>query len=1358
MFNFGKKKKDDKRETIEDFDKEAYLEANLDVKEAIENGSFKDASHHLEMFGFDEIKKGDRQFHKDLEPFFEKIYLERFPEVHNLMKNREVSSAFDHFCKEGYSKLLKSLHNEDIDTSSEDIVKEACPVNNPSEEIYLEKNLPASQTLEEIVYDEKFNTILECNAFDKDYYLENNEDVANAQEDLLTHYFYQGWKEGRKPNSWFDPLFYFEKYDDVKLSHLDPLTHFLSIGHFEGREAAQQEGSVSVIPQCVVESFDASYYLENNPDIRDAKLDPLEHYYYQGWREGRQPNDWFEPVYYIKTYQDIKDLDIEPLQHYLEAGKEEGREPALKLKVDKSQFFNYLNQQTTKGSYHKDSVAYKTYDKHAIDMKLIAFYLPQYHPIKENDKAWGKGFTEWTNVSKALPQFDEHYQPRLPGELGHYDLRLLDVQKRQIELAKNYGLHGFCYHYYWFNGKKVLEKPLEQLLAHPELDFPFCVNWANENWTKKWDGLDNDVILYQEYSKKDDLDFIKDVSRMFKDPRYIHIDGKPLLMIYRPAHFPDIEKTVKRWRKWCLKNGIGEIYLMMTHSFEQINPNDVGFDGATEFYPNSIPVQSIKEDLTFFNEHYEGLVYDYKELKEISNSFQTPDYDKYRSLCPSWDNEARKPGKGTTYHNATPTLYQEWLENLCRYTEKNFDKEKRLIFINAWNEWGEGAYLEPDQKFGYGYLNATRQALLNYKSKKKKIIYVSHDAHFHGAQLLSLNIIRVLHDMFKLDVQMILKTGGELENKYSNYATVYNLEKDYASEEEKIALFKSLYNEGAENAICNTIVSGDILSLLSSVGLKTISLIHELPTLIKNYNMEGNAALIAESADHVIFPSTFVKNGFETITELKKKKAVVSPQGLYQVNRYQDHIEDARSELRAMLHLDSDAKIILGTGFADHRKGIDIFIEVALKVARQMDNTHFVWVGNVEQTMQQYIAETFELENANIIFVPAQPEIAVYYSGADLYLMTSREDPFPSVVMEAMNVKVPVIGFKNAGGFQDIVTEETGILVEYENDEAMTSAVVELLQDDKRRASLGEVSSTLIREKFIWKDYIYTLLDLVGMPYKKVSVVVPNYNYEQYIEARLKTVESQNYPVYELLYLEDCSPDNSLEVAKEFMSQTKSEMVIIENKINSGSVFKQWAKGIGLAKGDYVWIAEADDLADPDFLPEVMKGFDDPEVVVSYAQSKQIDQDDKLINETYLDYTNDISTDKWLSDYIRDGKEELADTLVVKNTLPNVSGVVFKKYDMSPILDKLLTFKVGGDWYFYYWLLQKGKLSFVAKSLNMHRRHTNSVTVSPENDKKHYQEIVDMQKLIRKNMNVSDDIWAGVKVYRKQVKKYLGIE
>jgi hypothetical protein len=493
------------------------------------------------------------------------------------------------------------------------------------------------------------------------------------------------------------------------------------------------------------------------------------------------------------------------------------------------------------------------------DLRLIAFYLPQFHPIAENDAWWGKGFTEWTNVSRAIPQFEGHYQPHLPGELGFYDLRLKEVQKRQIELAKNYGLHGFCFHFYWFNGRRVLEKPLEQFLEDKNLDFPFCINWANENWTRRWDGLDQDVLLGQHYSDADDLDFIAKAAELFADSRYIRVDGRPLLMIYRPALFPDIKATARRWREWCRDHGIGEIYLVLTHSFEHLNPEEIGFDAAVEFAPNSFPMAPINDALRFDNRSYNGTVFDYNSAVEIGMNFQTPPYRKFRGLCPGWDNEARKPGRGTTLHHATPELYGTWLEHLCDYTRNVFRPDEQLVFINAWNEWAEGAHLEPDRKFGYGYLQATYDALKRSGAQREKIIYVGHDAHFHGAQLLSLNIVRMLSEHFGLEVHMLLKSGGVLEKEYEAHATVHHLGRDYPTEAQQAALIEQLKAGGIRHAISNTVVSGDIVGLLGDAGIETIALIHELPELIKSYKMEGNAGTIAEKAKRVIFPSSFVK-------------------------------------------------------------------------------------------------------------------------------------------------------------------------------------------------------------------------------------------------------------------------------------------------------------------------------------------------------------------------------------------------------------------------------------------------------------------------------------------------------------------
>jgi len=388
-------------------------------------------------------------------------------------------------------------------------------------------------------------------------------------------------------------------------------------------------------------------------------------------------------------------------------------------------FFDYFFD-----SIDKKSLDYKDYKvNESIDsaLKMIAFYLPQFHPFEENDSFWGKGFTEWTNVSKAVPQFEGHYQPKLPGELGFYDLRLKEVQQKQIELAKNYGLSGFCYYYYWFSGKKVMNHPIENLLKNKDLDFPFCLSWANENWTRRWDGDESNVLLGQVHTPEDDIEFIKEVSKYMLDKRYIRIDNKPILVVYRPTLFPDVNATVERWRTWCRENGIGEISLITTHQvFDSINPKDIGFDYAIEFAPmchlRESQVEGV-ESVNLFNKNFNGLVLDYDSLLKHLINYEEPDYVKFRGITPSWDNEARKPGKGVIFHGSTPQKYQKWLEYILNYTKSKRKAEEQFVFINAWNEWAEGAMLEPDRKYGYAYLDATYNALKTTELSNREIIH-----------------------------------------------------------------------------------------------------------------------------------------------------------------------------------------------------------------------------------------------------------------------------------------------------------------------------------------------------------------------------------------------------------------------------------------------------------------------------------------------------------------------------------------------------------------------------------------------------------------------------------------------------------
>ena len=374
---------------------------------------------------------------------------------------------------------------------------------------------------------------------------------------------------------------------------------------------------------------------------------------------------------------------------------------------------------------------------HAVDgdVKAIAFYLPQFHPVSENDAWWGKGFTEWTNVTRASPQFAGHHQPQLPGELGFYDLRLDEVREQQARLAREHGLHGFCYYYYWFNGRRILEKPLQRMLYAGTPDFPFCICWANENWTRRWDGLDNEVLLKQEHTEASDLAFIQDVLPILNDPRYIRVRGAPLLLVYRVDLLPDPLRTSAVWRQVCKEAGLGAIHLCAVETAGNIDPYAVGFDSAAQFPPHRLQIRRADDAVGTLSPDFTGEIYDYEWSVVEEINAPPASYPRFRGVMTSWDNTARRGTASHIFVNADPQTYEVWLRGVVDATRRDLPAGERFLFINAWNEWAEGAHLEPDQKFGRAYLEATHRALTGTSNWQTLVDYARSREELSGAVL-----------------------------------------------------------------------------------------------------------------------------------------------------------------------------------------------------------------------------------------------------------------------------------------------------------------------------------------------------------------------------------------------------------------------------------------------------------------------------------------------------------------------------------------------------------------------------------------------------------------------------------------------
>jgi GT2 family glycosyltransferase len=347
------------------------------------------------------------------------------------------------------------------------------------------------------------------------------------------------------------------------------------------------------------------------------------------------------------------------------------------------------------------------------DIRTIAFYLPQYHPIPQNDLWWGKGFTDWRNLGNAKPKFAGHRQPRVPADLGYYDLRRPEVMQEQADLASRYGISGFCYYYYRFGEERILEGPLETMLRTGRPAFPFCLCWANENWSRRWDGMDADILKAQNYSESDACGFAEDVARYFASDQYITVDGKPLILFYRLQEIRFSKRYVETCRNVWNRLGFPDVVVAMVESFELSaapqRPEKFGADITVEFPAHGM-VNDPATQVRRLDTDWVGNAHDYRELARAFMVREEAGFKRFRSVLVGWDTTPRHPTRSLVLEHSTPGALQAWLEwTYLRTREQNFGDE-RLVFVNAWNEWCEGSYLEPDMDYGHGFLQAIKNA------------------------------------------------------------------------------------------------------------------------------------------------------------------------------------------------------------------------------------------------------------------------------------------------------------------------------------------------------------------------------------------------------------------------------------------------------------------------------------------------------------------------------------------------------------------------------------------------------------------------------------------------------------------------
>jgi glycosyltransferase involved in cell wall biosynthesis len=733
--------------------------------------------------------------------------------------------------------------------------------------------------------------------------------------------------------------------------------------------------------------------------------------------------------------------------------------------------------------------------------KIIAFYLPQFHPIKENDEWWGKGFTEWTNVSKAKPLYPGHVQPKLPSELGFYDLRLPDVAKQQAALAEEYGIYGFCYYFYWFGpNKQLLERPLNEMLASGSPDFPFCLCWANENWTRRWDGAEQEILMKQEYSDDVASEFINALLPSFRDKRYIRIGNKPLLLVYDVRQLPQINRSIALWRKYVKESGFDDLYIVRCNTFVEFgkedDPIEQGFDACMDFPPHGfssaeLPNISKRADLSTQAE-----MFDYKSAIATSLVRQTPPYKLFRGVMSGWDNTPRKPLNPRIFLGSTPPLYEFWLRSMIDWTAAQHKPEEQLVFVFAWNEWAEGAALEPDIHTGRQYLEATRNAIRpGSQCSFSKLL--RHDVTMHPAS-------------YCFQDGTVVRDGNRLEKTESIKGRIDKLEVSdtpiliegwAADTTEEQGDLQILVFDG-ELLIGTTNTRASCADHAGELGIKALRC---------GFKLQLNESL---ESTHLRICALNSSLGWR---QLHLQAQSMEKEELEEHRTQSDYFSRCQAELIALVHSInySGRQTVLLVGQNSEKNGI-----TPHKIDLLLNNAHASFGKNTNVLFLEFTDPHFEFVTLSTL---TAPEIKLHFE-------LPRHQHLLLQILQSLQLDYLEILDKSR--LEAPVTEITNTLLRtIDRLKANTS-----IQNALNLYSAPTVQQSSMSRVTIDAGEIETH-EKVENPI--VSVCLPVRNAEKSIAATLKSILDQNIRSIEVLVIDDCSEDNTFEILRAFAERDK---------------------------------------------------------------------------------------------------------------------------------------------------------------------------------------------------------------------------